>query len=72
MGVVTDNDDPAGQGRVRLQLPQLTAVGPEPWARVMVAYGAPQPVLPQVNDGVLVLLIDGQPDDPIVLGKLPG
>jgi uncharacterized protein involved in type VI secretion and phage assembly len=76
-GVVTalvdDNNDPDGQGRVRLRYPWMGDQAVSYWARLMGPgagkdYGVVW--MPQVGDEVLVSFEHGDPARPIVLGGL--
>ncbi len=73
VGIVTNNDDPQGQGRVRVRLPWLGDEAEAQWARV-ASPGAGNRrgllVLPEVNDEVLVGFEQGDIGQPIVLGGL--
>lgn len=59
-GIVTDDVDPMGDGRVQVRIPSL---GDATWAPVV---GLPVPV----GATVLVALEDGDPAFPVVLGAL--
>jgi uncharacterized protein involved in type VI secretion and phage assembly len=72
IGIVTDLDDPAGLGRVRVQYPHL---GDEPsdWARLavpMAGNGRGTFFRPEVDDEVLVAFEHCDPRRPYVLGAL--
>lgn len=71
VGIVTDNKDPKGWGRVKVKLPTLTEEHTSNWARV-VALGAANrrgfDCLPEVNDEVLVGFEHGDIHRPYVLG----
>jgi uncharacterized protein involved in type VI secretion and phage assembly len=73
IGIVTDNNDPNGQGRVKVRYPALTSDHASDWARV-VAAGAGNmrgiQFLPEVNDEVLVGFEMGDIHHPYVLGGL--
>lgn len=73
IGVVTDNQDPKGQGRVKVKYPWLTNDHASDWARVVVPGGGPQrgiEFLPEVDDEVLVGFELGDVHHPYVLGGL--
>jgi phage protein D len=73
IGVVTDNDDPEGLGRVRVKYPWLTPDHASDWARVLVLGGGPGrgfQFVPEVNDEVLVAFELGDVHHPYVLGGL--
>jgi phage baseplate assembly protein V len=73
IGIVTDNKDPDGLGRVKLALPWIGDSVATDWARVAAPmagrsrglYG-----LPEVDDEVLVAFEHGRLDVPYVLGGL--
>ena len=71
VGIVTDNDDPKGWGRVRVKLPTLTESDTSNWARV-VGLGAAKNrgfyCLPEVNDEVLVGFEHGDIHRPYIIG----
>ena len=73
IGIVTDNQDPEGQGRVRVKYPWLAPDHASDWARV-VSLGAGSgrgiQFLPEVNDEVLVGFELGDVHYPYVLGGL--
>ena len=73
IAVVTNNRDPDGLGRVKVNLPWLAEQVESDWARVVSPMaGAARGVffLPEVNDEVLVAFEHGNPDVPYVLGGL--
>lgn len=71
VGLVTNNNDPDGLGRVRVKFPTLTEKHESNWARV-VAPGAGVnrgfDCLPEVNDEVLVAFEHGDIHRPYVIG----
>jgi len=71
VGIVTDNKDPKGWGRVRVKLPTLTEDHASNWARV-VGLGAANKrgfyCLPEVNDEVLVGFEHGDIHRPYIIG----
>jgi phage protein D len=73
IGIVTDNQDPDGQGRVKVRYPALTSEHASDWARV-VSVGAGDmrgiQFMPEVNDEVLVGFEMGNIHHPYVLGGL--
>jgi uncharacterized protein involved in type VI secretion and phage assembly len=73
VGIVTDNNDPEGLGRVKVKFPTLTEDHNSNWARV-VAVGAANDrgfdCLPEVNDEVLVVFEHGDIHRPFVLGGI--
>ena len=73
-GVVSQVDDPDNMGRVRVVLPNYGGVETG-WLQVVVPGAGPNKgiiALPDVNDQVLVLLINEDPDQAVVLGGLYG
>ena len=72
-GVVTNNRDPDGLGRVKLGLPWLAAGFETDWARVVTPMAGPAHglyTLPEVGDEVLVGFEHGRPSAPYVLGAV--
>ena len=73
VGIVTNNDDPDGVGRVKVKFPWLTPDHESGWARVVSAGAGPErgiEFLPEVNDEVLVGFEQGDIHHPYVLGGL--
>ena len=73
VGIVTDNNDPDGLGRVKVKYPWLSSDHASDWARVAVVGGGAQrgiEFLPEVNDEVLVGFEMGDIHFPYVLGGL--
>jgi uncharacterized protein involved in type VI secretion and phage assembly len=73
VGVVTDNSDPDGHGRVKVKYPWLSQEHASDWARVVVPGGGAQrgmEYLPEVNDEVLVGFEQGDINYPYVIGGL--
>jgi phage protein D len=73
IGIVTNNKDPEGLGRIKVRFPTLSDADESWWARV-AAIGAGSTrglnVLVEVNDEVLVAFEHGDVRRPIVLGGL--
>ncbi len=72
-GVVTNNKDPDGLGRVKVRFPWLADDHQSDWARVvtpMAGKGRGLYLLPEVGDEVLVAFEHGRPDVAYVLGGL--
>lgn len=71
VGIVTNNKDPKGWGRVKVKFPTLTEEHASHWARV-VALGAANSrgfdCLPEVNDEVLVGFEHGDIHRPYIIG----
>jgi phage protein D len=73
VGVVTDNQDPNGDGRVKVRFPSLSETHTSDWARVVSVGGGDQRGLefvPEVDDEVLVGFELGDVHCPYVLGGL--
>jgi uncharacterized protein involved in type VI secretion and phage assembly len=73
VGLVTDNQDPEGLARVRVQLPWLENGGVSYWARTaMLMAGKDRGTffLPEIGDEVLVGAEQGDPSHLYVLGML--
>lgn len=73
IGIVTNNKDPEGLGRVKTSLPWMADQVESDWARVVTPMAGPGRgvyFLPEVNDEVLVAFEHGNPDTPYVLGGL--
>jgi phage baseplate assembly protein V len=72
-GIVTNNKDPDGLGRVKVKLPWMADQAETDWARVvspMAGAGRGFYFLPDVDDEVLVAFEHGDPECPYVLGAL--
>jgi len=72
-GVVTNNQDPDGMGRVKVRFPWLSASDESWWARLAVPMAAADAgtfFLPDVDDEVLVAFEHGDVRFPYVLGSL--
>ena len=73
VGIVTDNEDPEGMGRVKLSFPWRSADDESYWARMAVPMAGPDRgtyFLPEVDDEVLVGFAGGDIRHPYVLGAL--
>lgn len=73
IGIVTNTQDQAKLGRVKIKLPLLSDSDETDWVRVLTPLaGAEQGLycLPEVNDEVLVAFEQGDPQRPYVLGAL--
>jgi phage protein D/phage baseplate assembly protein gpV len=73
IGIVTDNQDPDGQGRVKVKFPMLSSEHASTWAPVVVPGGGAErgiEFLPEINDEVLVAFEQGDVHHPFVLGGL--
>jgi uncharacterized protein involved in type VI secretion and phage assembly len=73
VGIVTNNQDPSGLGRVKVKLPWLSEEHESHWARLLTPMAGPERglyCLPEVDDEVLVAFEHGQVEFPYVLGAL--
>jgi phage protein D len=73
LGLVTNNDDPDGMGRVRVRYPALGADVEGTWARIATASAGNERgllMLPVVGEEVLVGFEHGDTTRPYVLGSL--
>jgi phage protein D/phage baseplate assembly protein gpV len=73
VGIVTNNKDPNGWGRVRVKFPTLTEEHESNWARVVTIGAGSQrgfDCLPEVNDEVLVGFEHGDIHRPYVIGNV--
>jgi uncharacterized protein involved in type VI secretion and phage assembly len=71
VGIVTDNKDPKGWGRVKVKFPTLTEEHSSHWARVVApgaAGGRGFDCLPEINDEVFVGFEHGDIHRPYVIG----
>jgi uncharacterized protein involved in type VI secretion and phage assembly len=70
-GVVVNNVDPMQQGRLLVQVPDVTGLAPGTWAIPCVPIAGPQTgmmALPMPGSGVWVEFEQGNPDHPIWVG----
>jgi len=73
IGIVTNNQDPHGLGRVKVKFPWLSTEDESAWARIaapMAGQGRGFYYLPEVNDEVLVAFEHGDIHRPYILGGL--
>ncbi|MBN1700205.1 MAG: rhs element Vgr protein [Spirochaetales bacterium] len=73
LGIVTDNEDPDGLGRVKVKLPHIGDEVETDWIPVMTAYASPECgafILPEIDDQVVIGFLGDCPDRPIVLGSI--
>ena len=73
VGVVTNNQDPDGMGRVKVRLPALSDTDESNWARIaspMAGKDRGVYFLPEIDDEVLVAFEHGNPSFPLILGAL--
>ncbi len=74
-GLVLDNRDPEGLGRVRVRLPRLGDGHRTDWIRIctpMAGPGRGWVLTPEPGDEVIVAFLHGNPEDPVVLGAVHG
>jgi uncharacterized protein involved in type VI secretion and phage assembly len=73
VGIVTNNRDPWGIGRVKVKLPHLGEADESNWARIAVPMAGMERgiyFLPEVGDEVLVAFERANPRFPFILGAL--
>jgi uncharacterized protein involved in type VI secretion and phage assembly len=73
VGIVTNNRDPEGMGRIKVRLPSLGDTDESNWARIAAPMaGKDRGVyfLPEIDDEVLVAFDHGNPRFPLILGAL--
>jgi uncharacterized protein involved in type VI secretion and phage assembly len=73
IGVVTNNKDPEGLGRVKVKIPRISGDDESNWARVatlMAGKNRGSFFLPEVDDEVLVVFEHGDINMPYVIGSL--
>jgi uncharacterized protein involved in type VI secretion and phage assembly len=73
VGIVTNNQDPDGLGRVKVKFPWLSDVDESTWARIAAPMAGDQRgvyFLPEVEDEVLIAFEHGDVRFPYVLGAL--
>ena len=73
VGIVSNNQDPDGLGRVRVYFPWLADNAESSWARVaspMAGEGRGVYFLPDVGDEVLIAFQHGRPKAPVIIGAL--
>jgi len=73
VGIVTDNQDPDGMGRIKVKFPWLNDQDESHWARVcslMAGKDRGAYFLPEINDEVLIAFEHGDRRFPYILGGL--
>ena len=73
MGIVTNNNDPQGQFRVKVKFPWLSADEESHWARVAMPMAGKDRglmLMPEVDDEVLVMFEQGDVNHPYVIGSI--
>ncbi|NJM22529.1 MAG: VgrG-related protein [Richelia sp. RM1_1_1] len=71
VGIVTDNEDPEGWGRVKVKFPTMTEDHASNWARIVTPGAGPNRGiywLPEINDEVLVAFEHGDMHRPYIIG----
>lgn len=72
-GIVTENEDPEGEFRLKVKIPFIDAEDDGVWARVALADAGKERGLffrPEINDEVLVGFLFDDPRQPVILGML--
>lgn len=73
IGIVTDNEDPDGEFRVRVNIPFLNPDDEGIWARMALSDAGNERGMyfrPEVNDEVIIGFMSDDPRQPIILGML--
>jgi phage protein D/phage baseplate assembly protein gpV len=73
VGLVTNNNDPTGTGRIRVKFPSLVDNDESAWAPMatpMTGNGRGFQYIPEINDEVLVAFDDGDINRPYIIGCL--
>jgi|HigsolmetaAR203D_1030402.scaffolds.fasta_scaffold00650_4 uncharacterized protein involved in type VI secretion and phage assembly len=73
IGIVTNNNDPEKQGRVKVKIPVLDDEAESDWARVAVPSAGDKrgtQFIPDVGDEVLIAFLLGDLSQPVVIGSL--
>ncbi|TWP31366.1 Rhs element Vgr protein [Apibacter muscae] len=72
--IVTDNNDPQGMSRIRVQFPwQKPTGGQSPWIRSITPYagnGKGMHVIPEIGEEVIVAFESGNAEKPVSLGAM--
>jgi len=72
-GIVTDNEDPEGEQRVRVKMPYVNADDDGVWARIALADAGNERGMffrPEVGDEVVLGFLYDDPRQPLILGML--
>lgn len=72
-GIVTDIDDPDGEGRVRVRIPVISTEETGIWARLATPDAGPNRGIqfyPEPDDEVVVGFFNDDPRDPVILGGI--
>jgi uncharacterized protein involved in type VI secretion and phage assembly len=73
VGIVTNNQDPDGLGRVKVKIPRLSGDDESNWARIVSFMAGKERgsfFLPEVDDEVLVAFEYGNINIPYIIGSL--
>lgn len=73
VGLVTNNRDPDGLGRIKVKYPGLDDLDESPWVRIASPMAGQQRgfyALPEINDEVLIVFEQGNIHRPYLLGML--
>jgi Rhs element Vgr protein len=73
IGIVTSNEDPAGEDRVRIKLPLVDGGDDGVWARVASLDAGKDRgffIRPEIGDEVVLGFIENDPRHPVILGML--
>lgn len=73
VGIVTNNQDPEGLGRVKIKFPWLSSDEESHWARVAAPMAGKERgffAVPEIDDEVLVMFEQGDVNHPYVIGSL--
>ncbi len=72
-GIITDNEDPEGEFRVRVKIPYINAEDDGVWARIAQTDAGNERGMffrPEINDEVLIGFLYDDPRQPVILGML--
>ncbi len=73
IGIVTDNEDPDGEQRVRVKVPYINSEDEGVWARMALADAGAERGLffrPELDDEVIIGFLYDDPRQPVILGML--
>lgn len=71
-GVVHDNRDPLGKGRIKVRVPQVLGSTPTSWAWPIAPTSNIEVATPAVGEGVFVAFEGGDPSYPLWMGLFSG
>jgi uncharacterized protein involved in type VI secretion and phage assembly len=69
IGVVVNAFDPQGKGRAQVRVASVSG-DVSSWAPVCRPFGGGTPAAPQIGASVVVVFENGDPDYPIILGRI--